>query len=351
LRQIIWEDGSLISSAALRPALLGAAMFILGGAGAMAAELNLYTTREPGLMKPLIDGFTQVSGVKINTIFLKDGLAERVAAEGSRSPADVLMEVDSGKLIQLVEQGLTQPVESVALTDAIPANLRDPAGNWFALSLRARALYVKRDLDISSFTYEQLADPEWKGKVCIRSGQHPYNVALTASYIAHHGEEATETWLKGLKANLARKAGGGDRDVARDIMGGLCEIGIANSYYVGLMRSGRGGPEQQKWAEAIKMVLPTFKDGGTQVNISGAAVAKNAPNKADAVKFLEYLVSGEAQKIYAEANYEYPVNAKATVDPLIAEFGTLKADDVDLAKSAGFRKTASQLAEKVGFDN
>ncbi|MGQ4273834.1 extracellular solute-binding protein [Terrihabitans sp. B22-R8] len=326
-------------------------MFVLGSTGAMAAELNLYTTREPGLMKPLIDGFTKSSGVKINTIFLKDGLAERVAAEGARSPADVMMEVDSGKLVQLVEQGLTQPVQSEILASAIPANLRDPDGNWFAMSLRARALYVQRDLDISNFTYEHLADPEWKGKVCIRSGQHPYNVALTASYIAHHGEEAAETWLKGVKANLARKAGGGDRDVARDILGGLCDIGIANSYYVGLMRSGRGGPEQQKWAEAIKMVLPTFKDGGTQVNISGAAVAKNAPNKADAVKFLEYLVSDEAQKIYAEANYEYPVNSKAAVDPLIAEYGTLKADDLDLAKTAAFRKTASELAEKVGFDN
>ena len=135
-----------------------------------------------------------------------------------------------------------------------------------------------------------------------------------------------EKWLTGVKANLARKAGGGDRDVARDIMGGICEIGIANSYYVGLMRSGKGGPEQQEWGKAIKVVLPTFKDGGTQVNVSGAAIAKNAPNKADAVKLLEYLVSDEAQKIYAEANYEHPVNANAAVDPLIAELGTLKPD-------------------------
>lgn len=332
--------------------MFGAALAVLAGAqGAMAQEVNLYTTREPGLIQPLIDAFTLNSGVTVNTIFLQDGIAERVVAEGEQSPADVLMTVDAGVLVDLVEQGLTQSVSSDVLTAAIPETLRDDEGHWFALSMRARAVYAAKDLDLSAITYEQLADPEWKGRVCIRSGLHPYNVALTGSFIAHHGEEAAEAWLTGLKANLARPAAGGDRDVARDIAGGLCDIGIANSYYVGLMRSGAGGPEQQEWANAIKMILPTFENGGTQVNITGAAVARHAPNRDLAVQFLEYLVSDEAQAIYARANYEYPVNAGAAVDPLIAEYGALTPDTIDIVDGVGFRAAAADMAERIGFDN
>lgn len=332
-------------------AMLGSVLAMLMAQAASADELNLYTTREPGLVQPLIDAFTQSSGVKVNTIFLENGLAERVIAEGDKSPADVLMTVDAGVLIDLVDKGLTQGIQSQLLTDTIPATLRDRDGQWFALSMRARAVYVAKDLALDKITYEQLADPAWKGKLCMRSGLHPYNVALTGSFIAHHGEQAAEKWLTGLKANLARPAAGGDRDVARDIMGGLCDIGIANSYYVGLMRSGAGGPEQQEWAKAIRMILPTFEGGGTQVNISGAAVARHAPNKDQAVKFLEYLVSDEAQAIYAKANFEYPVNAKAAVDPLVAEFGTLTPDNIDIVEGVKFRAAASQMVERIGFDN
>ena len=314
-------------------------------------ELNLYTTREPGLIQPLIDAFTTSSGIKINTIFVKDGLPERLAAEGERSPADVLMAVDFGNLTDLVEKGLTQPVKSAELEKAVPANLRGKNGEWFALSLRARVLYAEKDLPLTALNYEELADPKWKGKICSRSGQHPYNTALVAAYIAHHGEAKTEEWLRGVKANLARKATGGDRDIARDIMGGICDIGLGNSYYVGLMRSGRGGAEQSKWGEAIKVVLPTFQGGGTHVNVSGAAVAKNAPNRANAVKFLEYLVSPDAQKIYAEANFEFPVRQGATVHPIIAALGNLKVDPVSVAEIARHRVTASKLIDKVGFDN
>lgn len=333
-------------------AVLAGAVGAAGGLSpATAEELNLYTTREPGLIQPLLDSFTGSTGVKVNTIFMKEGLAERVEQEGAASPADVLMTVDIGNLVDLSDRGLTQPVESNVLSEAIPANLRDEAGNWFALSMRARVLYAAKDLDLTTFNYEDLADPAWKGKVCIRSGQHPYNVALTAAYIVHHGEQEARTWLDGVKDNLARKAGGGDRDVARDIMGGICDIGIANSYYVGLMRSGKGGAEQEQWAEAIKVILPTFENGGTQVNVSGAAVARNAPNRAQAVQLLEYLVSEEAQKVYAEANYEYPVRASTTVDPIIAEFGTLDPDDANLTEIARERDAASKLAEEVGFDS
>jgi len=333
--------------------LAGAAWLLtigLWAASAGAQEVNLYTTREPGLVEPLLAAFTRDTGVKVNTIFVRDGLAERVAAEGQRSPADLLMTVDIGNLVDLVDKGLTQSVQSTVLDAAVPANLRGAGGAWFALSLRARVLYAAKDLDLTSFNYEDLANERWRGKVCIRAGQHPYNTALFGAFLAHNGEAATETWLRGVKANLARAATGGDRDVARDIMGGICDIGIANSYYVGLMRSGAGGPDQRLWGDAIKIILPTFASGGTQVNVSGAALAKHAPNRAAAVQLLEYLVSDAAQKVYAEANFEYPVKAGAALDPLIAALGTLEVDALPLTDIARNRAVASRLVDKVGFD-
>jgi iron(III) transport system substrate-binding protein len=203
---------------------------------------------------------------------------------------------------------------------------------------------------MTSFNYEDLANPQWRGKICIRAGQHPYNTALVAAYIAHHGEAAAETWLRGVRANLARPATGGDRDVARDIMGGICDIGIANSYYVGLMRSGAGGADQVKWGQAIKVILPTFRNGGTQVNLSGASIARHSPNRAAAVRFLEYLVSDDAQKIYAESNFEYPVKAGAPIHPLVAALGTLRVDSLNIVDIAKHRAAASRLVDRVGFD-
>ena len=337
----------------VRRTVSGAALVALAAfpLAATAQEVNLYTTRETGLIQPLLDAFTKSTGIKVNTIFIKDGLIERVKAEGPNSPADVLMTVDFGGLIDAVDQGVTQPVRSEALASAIPANLRDPNGHWYALSLRARLVYVSKDrVPLTAITYEELADPKWKGKLCIRSGQHPYNTALIAAYIARYGEANAEAWLRGVKANLARKATGGDREVARDILGGICDIGVGNSYYVGLMRSGKGGPDQLKWGAAINPLLPTFKGGGTHVNISGAAIAKHAPNKANAQKLLEYLVSNEAQALYARMNYEYPVRSGAAVEPIIASLGPLKPDSLDLVAIARNRKQASILVDKVGFD-
>lgn len=333
----------------VRATLVAAVAGLLAGVAA-AQEVNLYTTREPGLIEPLIEAFSAASGIRVQSILVKDGLAERVAAEGTRSPADVLMTVDLGNLLDLVDRGLTQPLESAALERAVPAPWRGAQGEWFALSLRARVLYAAKDLDLPAFTYESLADPRWKGKVCIRSGQHPYNTALIAAHIAHHGEAATEAWLRGVKANLARPATGGDRDVARDILGGICDLGIANSYYVGLMRSGAGGPDQEKWGSAIQVILPTFEGGGTQVNVSGAALARHSPNRAAAVTFLEYLVSDAAQQIYAEANFEYPVAPGAVVHPIIAAFGPLSVDPTPLGDIARHRTLASRLVDRVGFD-
>ncbi|MGB1561288.1 MAG: extracellular solute-binding protein [Sinimarinibacterium flocculans] len=328
-----------------------AATFLFAASPAHAETVNLYTTREPGLIQPLLSAFTRETGVDVRTIFIKDGLAERVAAEGERSPADVLMTVDFGNLIDLVDHDLVQAVDSEVLRAAVPAALRDADDRWFALSMRARLVYAAKDLDLEDLTYEDLADPRWKGRFCMRSGLHPYSTALIAAYIAHHGEAAAEAWLQGLKANLARKAGGGDREVARDILGQLCDIGVGNSYYVGRMRSGAGGPEQQKWGDAIQVVLPRFENGGTHVNISGAAVARHAPNRDQAVRLLEYLVSPAAQQLYAHVDFEYPVNEAAEPDPITAAYGTLQPDGLPLTEIARHRRTASLMAERIGFDN
>ena len=330
-----------------------AALAVLAAGAAEAAEVNLYTTREPGLIRPILDAYTAKTGVTVNTVFVEKGLAERVAAEGERAKADMLMTVDIGNLIELVDRGLAQPVKSAALESAVPAPLRDPEGRWFSLSTRARVAYADaRDLaSLKSLAYEDLADPKWKGKLCLRAGQHPYNTALIAHYLVKHGPEKAEAWLKGVKANLARKPAGGDRDVARDILAETCELGLGNSYYVGLMRSGKGGPEQVKWGEAITVVLPAFEGGGTHVNVSGAVVAKHAPNRDEAVKLLEYLVSDEAQGLYAQMNYEYPVKAGAPIDPLLTAMGPLTIDPTLLAEIARNRKAASLLVDKVGFDN
>ncbi|GEO18572.1 Fe(3+) ABC transporter substrate-binding protein [Microvirga aerophila] len=321
------------------------------GVSASAEEvLNIYTSREPGLIKPILDEFTKETGVKVNTIFLSNGLEERVRSEGQNSPADVILTVDIGRLQAAKDYGVTQPVKSAALEKVIPAAYRDPEGHWYGVSMRARVVYASKDrVKQDKITYEELANPKWKGKVCIRSGQHLYNISLFAAVIAHKGEAKAEEWLKGLKANLAKKPSGGDREQAKDILAGVCDIGIGNTYYVSLMRNGKD-EEQKKWGEAINVILPTFEGGGTHVNISGLALAKYAPNKANAEKFMEYMVSDDAQHLHAEANSEYPVKQGIKIHPTIASFGELKADTVAIAEIAKLRKKASELVDKVGFD-
>lgn len=334
----------------LLPKIFLTALVACGGSWTQAAEVNLYTTREPVLIKPLLNEFSQKTGVKVNTVFIKDGLLERVKAEGRRSPADVMLTVDFGNLVDLVEGGLTQRVDSKILNSAIPANLRAANGHWYALSMRARAVYASKDrIPLSAISYEDLANPKWKGKICIRSGSHPYNTGLIAAYIAHHGEKQAEKWLRGVKANLARSASGGDRDVARDILGQICDIGIANTYYVGTMRT--GDARQKRWGNAINVVLPTFNNGGTHVNVSGAVVSKYAPNRKEAVQLIEFLASDHAQAIYAKSGFEYPVKPGAKIDPIIASFGKLNVDSIRLSDIARHRKTANQLVDKVQFNH
>jgi iron(III) transport system substrate-binding protein len=356
-RGLVFPDpgGHAVASFRLKSFVSALALFglpLIDPGAASSQEINLYTLREPGLVKPLVEAFTAKTGVKVNTIFMNDGLAERVEAEGARSPADVLMTADIARLVEITEKGVSQPVKSSVLEAAVPAQLRDPEGRWFALSLRGRLIYVSKDrVKQTAMTYEDLADPKWKGKICIRSGQHPYNIALISAYIAHHGEAAAETWLKGVKANLGRKATGGDREGARDILGDLCDVAVGNSYYIGLMRSGAGGPDQKKWGDAINVIMPSFTNGATHVNASGAAIAKNAPNRDNAVKFLEFLVSDEGQKILTQENFEYPVKAEAPINPIIAALGPLKPDTISISDIAKHRKAASLLVDKIGFDN
>ncbi len=341
----------------VRRTLMASATLALGLAAMVspvraAGEVNLYTTREPGLIQPLLASFSENTGIKVNTVFINAGLAERVAAEGARSPADVLMTVDIGSLVELDQRNLTQRVTSAAVDAAMPAWFGDTSANWVPLSLRARVIIVSKDrVADQAMTYEQLADPKWKGKVCIRSGNHPYNTALWGAMIAKKGAPATEAYLTALKDNLARKAAGGDRDISRDIMAGLCDVGVTNTYYVALMLAGRGGADQKKWAEAVRVIMPTFAGGGgTHVNLSGASVARHAPNAANATKLIEYLLSPEAQKMYAEGNFEHPVLAGAALHPIVAGFGTLTVDGTSLIEIARQRMAASQMVDRVGFD-
>src|SRR5215217_2351489 len=266
-----------------RAALGGLAAITLGAALPAHAEgvVNVYTNREPGLYSATLDEFAKATGVKVNAIFSEQGLAERIKAEGENSPADVLITVDIGRLREAVDLGIAQHVRSEILAANIPAQFRDPDGNWFGLSLRARTVYASRErVKDEALTYEELADPKWKGKICTRSFQHQYNIALVAAFLVKHGEARTEEWLRGVKANLAKRPSGGDRDVAKDIAAGVCDIGLGNQYYIGLMTN--GAAEQKKWAEAIHVILPAFKDGGTHINVSGALVTKHAPNRDNA---------------------------------------------------------------------
>lgn len=338
----------------LTKSLLATAITFMSAQAFAADKVTVYTTREPKLIEPILSDFTKNTGITVDTIFVKEGLLERVKAEGTTSPADILMTVDIGNLVDLVEAGLTQPINSTTLTEVIPENLRDPKGNWFALSLRDRVLYAATEMPIDSFKYEDLANPEFKGKVCIRSGQHPYNIGMLAAMIEHNGTEKTEQWLRDVKNNLARKATGGDRDVARDILGGICDLGLANAYYVGRMKNAEMGSDERAWGDAIKVIRPSFAQSpnqGTHVNISGAGLAVNAPEKENAIKLMEFLVSEEAQSLYAKANYEYPVRAGVELDPVVASFGVLNPDAISLLDIAKHRKEASELVDKVGFDN
>ena len=323
----------------------------LGSAALAQGEVNIYSYRQPPLIDPLLKAFTDKTGIKTNVIFAAAGLNERLAAEGQNSPADLLFTVDAGRLSEAKDAGLTQPVDLPLLSTAIPSQFRDPGNHWFGLTMRSRVVYASKErVKQDAITYEELADPKWKGKICVRSGQHVYNTSLIATIIAHKGEAFTEEWVKGLKANLAQKPAGGDREQARDIHSGKCDLALGNTYYMALMMQADKNPEQKEWAQAIKVLFPNAGDRGSHVNISGMALAKHAPNKANALKLMEFLASDDAQQIYATANNEYPVNPKVPASAIVQSWGVLKADPLPLDNIAKYRKRASELVDKVNFD-
>lgn len=316
---------------------------------AAAEEVNVYSYRQPELIKPLTDAFTAETGIDVNVAYLNKGMIERLAAEGSRSPADIVLTVDISRLAEVVNAGFTKPVTSEALEANVPALYRDPENHWFGLTTRARIIYADktRVAEGEVTTYEDLADPKWEGRICTRSGLHAYNIALTSAIIEHNGAEAAQDWLEGIKANLARKPQGNDRAQVRAIWAGECDIAVGNTYYMGKMLE---DDEQKAWAENVNIVFPTFEDGGTHVNISGIAMVKSAPNEANALKLMEFLTSPQAQEIYADANYEYPIAPGTSPIELVQSWGEFTADDVNLMTLAGHRDTALKLMETVDFD-
>jgi iron(III) transport system substrate-binding protein len=324
-------------------------LLILGAAPVFGSEINIYSYRQPFLIQPLTDAFTEQTGIKVNVAYLRKGMIERMKAEGKRSPADVVLTVDISRLAAVVEANLTQPVLNKTLEKNIPTIYRDPDNHWFGLTTRARIIYASKDKvpDGEVTTYENLADPKWKGRICTRSGTNAYTVALTSAIIHHHGAEKAEEWLRSVKNNLARKPQGNDRAQVKAIWAGECDISIGNTYYMGKMLK---DPEQKAWADSVRIVFPVFENGGTHVNISGIALAKYSPNKENAVKLMEFLSSPEAQKIYAFANFEYPIAPNAEPAELVKNWGTFTPDDVNLMDLAKLRSTALKLTEIVDFD-
>lgn len=317
---------------------------------AQAEQVNIYSFRQPFLIDPILKEFTAQTGIKTKVIFSKKGLIQRLQREGELSPADIVLTSDFSKMLQLKEKGLSQPyVLTKTLETNIPAQFRDSENHWLALTQRVRNVYSSKERsgDQSTIRYEDLAKAEYKGRICTRSGKHPYNLGLIASMIAHDGEAETEKWLTAVKGNLARKPQGNDRGQVKAIKEGLCDISLGNSYYLGKMLQ---DPKQVEWANAVNLNFPNQQDRGSHINVSGAIMAKYAPHKESAQKLIEFLTSQQAQSLYADLNMEYPVMPSAKVSDLVSSWGTFKADPLPLEEIAKYQKQALKLVDKVRFD-
>ncbi len=315
-------------------------------------EVNLYSYRQPFLIQPLLDEFTRQSGIRVNVVFAKKGMLERIKAEGINSPADAVLSADIGRLTDMVDAGVLASVKSAVLDKNIPAQYRHPDGLWFGLTTRARILFTSKErVKPGSITsYDDLADPKWRGRVCMRSGKNLYNISLLASIITHEGEKRAEKWLRGVKANLARRPQGNDRAQVRAVYQGVCDVSVGNTYYMGKMQSNEKKPEQKKWAASVNIVFPDQDGRGAHMNISGAAVLKGSKRKQAAIRLIEFLSGEFAQKMYAGQNFEYPVKPGIKLDPLVKSWGNFKADTVSLAKVSTNRIAAAKMMDKVGFD-
>jgi iron(III) transport system substrate-binding protein len=320
-------------------------------ATAMAKELNIYSHRQPFLIQPFIDAYTAQTGTQINIVYASKGLAQRLQAEGARSPADVVLTVDIARLYVYADKDLLAPVESDVLTANVPAHLRDEKNRWFAFSKRARVIAVsKQAQDTHSIkTYEELADPKWAGRICARPGSHVYNRALVASIIEAQGMEKAEAWARGLTENLAQRPQGNDRAQVKAIFEGVCDIAIINNYYYGKLLHSEN-EEQRGWADAVQLIFPNQDDRGTHVNISGGGVAKHSQHKEEALRFLEFLTSEEAQHLYGEVNFEYPVNPTVQApEELYSWGGDFKEDDVPISRIAELAPDAQRVIDRVGW--
>lgn len=335
--------------------LLSAVVLYVAAASPAAAQdkvLNLYTARHYQTDEALYNGFTKSTGIKINRIEGgEDALFERIKNEGARSPADVFITVDIGRIWKADQAGLFAPVKSAVLEKRIPAALRDPQGKYFGFSTRARVIaYDKSEIKAGEIrNYEDLAAPKWKDSICIRSSTHPYNLSLMASLVAHLGEARTEAWVKGLKANLARDPKGGDTDQLKAAAAGECKIAVANSYYVArLMRSTK--PEEKAAMGKLAVVFPNQDNRGTHVNISGGGVLRHAPHRDAAIRFLEYLAGDDAQRYFADGNNEWPaVRGIKTDNPALKTFGNFKADAINVSALGRNQATAQKIADRSGF--
>jgi len=316
---------------------------------AAAEEVNVYSYRQPFLIKPIFDAFTRETGIKVNTVFAKKGLVERLQNEGINSPADLIFTTDVGPLDAALKSKLTQPIANDVLHKNIPAEFRDPAGHWFGLTTRARIVVASKDrvADGELSRYEDLTNSAMKGRVCTRSAKHGYMLALTASVIAHTDQAAGYAWLSGLKDNLARKPQGNDRAQVKAIHAGECDAAIINSYYMGAMMNDE---EQVLWADSVRIIFPNQDDRGTHMNIAGMALTSAAPNKDNAIKLMEYLSGDFGQRLYAEKNHEYPVNPNVAPSALVASWGEFKKDTMPLSEVAKHRTAASKLADQIGYD-
>ena len=322
------------------------------GAHAQDKVLNLYSSRHYQTDEALYSGFTKATGIKVNRIEAgEDALIERIRNEGERSPADVMVTVDAGRLWRAEQLGLFQPVKSALLDARIPASLREPGGLWFGFSLRARLIaYNKAKVKAGELTsYEDLADPKWKGRVCMRSSSNIYNLSLMGALIDHLGEAKAEAWARSVRNNFAREPKGGDTDQLKSVAAGECDVTISNQYYYArLARSQKA--EERAVAEKVAVVFPNQSSWGTHVNVSGAGVMKNAPHREAAIRFLEYLASDEAQRYFADGNNEWPVvPGVQVVNPVLSAFGAFKVDPLNVAVLGRNQPSAQKLYDRVAW--
>lgn len=325
---------------------------VLPTASAMAAnEVNIYSYRQEFLIRPFLDQFTKDTGIAVNVVYAKKGILQRLKQEGENTPADVVLTAGFSRLKALQDAGLLQAVDSAALKANIPVKYRDPKDEWFGLTLRGRIIAYAKDRVASGAikTYEDLADPKWRGKICVRTGSHYYNRALVASVVAAHGEAKAEEWVRGLVKNFARKPQGNDRAQAKAVYEGVCDIAIMNTYYFGKMAFNKKKPEQRDWAASLQILFPNQTDRGAHVNVSGAGVVKHAKNRANAVRLLEFLSDEFAQKLYAANNYEYPVKAGVGWSPAVKAWGDFKADDLALAELFRLGPTAQRIIDRADW--